>query len=60
LKDLKKNLRRAERAGVHAIEVTKKWSPLEREQVEHGMLEWRRNKGLKGVQLASVSHNPPS
>ncbi|KAF5368034.1 hypothetical protein D9758_004337 [Tetrapyrgos nigripes] len=58
LKDLKKNLRRAERAGVHAVEITGKWNASEREQVEHGMLEWRRNKGLKGVQLASTTGQP--
>ncbi|THU90628.1 hypothetical protein K435DRAFT_864129 [Dendrothele bispora CBS 962.96] len=58
LKDLKKNLRRAERAGVHAEEVTGKWTSTEREQVEQGMLDWRRNKGLKGVQLASTTGLP--
>ncbi|KAK7448074.1 hypothetical protein VKT23_013830 [Stygiomarasmius scandens] len=58
LKDLKKNLRRAERAGVHIEEVTGRWSPSDREQVEQGMVEWRRNKGLKGVQLASTTGLP--
>ncbi|KAF5393169.1 hypothetical protein D9757_001294 [Collybiopsis confluens] len=58
VKDLKKNLRRAERAGVIVEEITGRWKPEDRTQVEDGMLEWRRSKGLKGVQLASTAGQP--
>ncbi|KIK67776.1 hypothetical protein GYMLUDRAFT_154849 [Collybiopsis luxurians FD-317 M1] len=58
VKDLKKNLRRAEKAGVVVEEITKKWKAEDRKQVEDGMLEWRRSKGLKGVQLASTTGLP--
>ncbi|KAJ3971867.1 hypothetical protein EV361DRAFT_908835 [Lentinula raphanica] len=58
VKDLKKNLRRAEKAGVVVEEVTGRWSSEDRKEVEEGMLEWRRLKGLKGVQLASTTGQP--
>ncbi|KAF9077014.1 hypothetical protein BDP27DRAFT_1379872 [Rhodocollybia butyracea] len=55
VKDLKKNIRRAKKAGVVVEEITGKWKAEDREQVEVGLLEWRRSKGSKGVQLASAS-----
>ncbi|KAJ3797952.1 hypothetical protein GGU11DRAFT_30766 [Lentinula aff. detonsa] len=58
VKDLKKNLRRAEKAGVAVEEVTGRWSEEDRKQVEEGMSNWRRSKGLKGVQLASTTGQP--
>ncbi|KAF9254636.1 hypothetical protein L218DRAFT_913116 [Marasmius fiardii PR-910] len=58
VKDLKKNLRRAERAGVVIEETTGIWSQKDRQEVEEGLLEWRRSKGLKGVQLASTTGQP--
>ncbi|KAG7099756.1 hypothetical protein E1B28_001569 [Marasmius oreades] len=58
VKDLKKNLRRAERAGVSVEETTKNWSQHDRQEVEDGLLEWRRSKGLKGLQLASTTGLP--
>ncbi|KAG7086569.1 hypothetical protein E1B28_002516 [Marasmius oreades] len=58
VKDLKKNLRRAERAGVSVEETTENWSQHDRQEVEDGLLEWRRSKGLKGVQLASTTGLP--
>ncbi|KAG7092027.1 hypothetical protein E1B28_008409 [Marasmius oreades] len=58
VKDLKKNLRRAERAGVSVEETTEQWSQHDRQEVEDGLLEWRKSKGLKGVQLASTTGLP--
>ncbi|ESK87563.1 aspartate-trna ligase [Moniliophthora roreri MCA 2997] len=58
VKDLKKNLRRAERAGVFVQETTGKWDDRERKQVEDGLAEWRKSKGAKGVQLASTTGQP--
>ncbi|KAG7096386.1 hypothetical protein E1B28_003830 [Marasmius oreades] len=58
VKDLKKNLRRAERAGVSVEETTENWSQHDRQEVEDGLLEWRKSKGLKGVQLASTTGLP--
>ncbi|KAG7091732.1 hypothetical protein E1B28_008133 [Marasmius oreades] len=58
VKDLKKNLRRAERAGVSVDETTENWSQHDRQEVEDGLFEWRRSKGLKGVQLASTTGLP--
>ncbi|KAG7091759.1 hypothetical protein E1B28_008160 [Marasmius oreades] len=58
VKDLKKNLRRAERAGVSVDETTENWSQRDRQEVEDGLFEWRRSKGLKGFQLASTTGLP--
>ncbi|EEB98640.1 hypothetical protein MPER_01818, partial [Moniliophthora perniciosa FA553] len=58
VKDLKKNLRRAERAGVSVQETTGKWDERDRKQVEEGLAEWRKSKGAKGVQLASTTGQP--
>lgn len=52
VKDLKKNLRRAERAGVKVEEV-KEWKAGEKEEVEQGVQDWKKNRS--GVQIASVS-----
>ncbi|KAJ4479227.1 hypothetical protein J3R30DRAFT_3657260 [Lentinula aciculospora] len=49
VKDLK-NLRRATKAGVTSVE--------DRTEVGEGMLDWRRSKGLKGIQLASTTDQP--
>ncbi|KAK7058446.1 hypothetical protein VNI00_002080 [Paramarasmius palmivorus] len=58
VKDLKKNLRRAERAGVTVQETTGKWSDKDRKEVDEGLSEWRKSKGAKGVQIASTSGHP--
>ncbi|KAK7030837.1 hypothetical protein VNI00_013945 [Paramarasmius palmivorus] len=58
VKDLKKNLRRAERAGVSVHETTGKWDERDRKEVDDGLAEWRKSKGAKGVQLASTTGQP--
>ncbi|ESK86945.1 aspartate-trna ligase [Moniliophthora roreri MCA 2997] len=55
VKDLKKNLRRAERAGLSMEETTSKWNEKDRKQVEEGLMEWRHSKSAKGLQLASTT-----
>lgn len=53
-KDLKKNLRRAEKADVDIEEVREfDWTDQERREVEEGIDEWKKNKN--GLQIASVS-----
>ncbi|KAK1231131.1 hypothetical protein PQX77_005759 [Marasmius sp. AFHP31] len=58
VKDLKKNLRRAERAGVTIHETTGKWTAEDRKEVEEGLWEWKKSKGMKGVQIASTTGQP--
>ncbi|KAI3622778.1 aspartyl-trna synthetase [Moniliophthora roreri] len=58
VKDLKKNLRRAERTGVTVQETTGKWGDRDRKEVDEGLAEWRRSRGAKGVQIASTSGHP--
>ncbi|KAL0566662.1 hypothetical protein V5O48_015347 [Marasmius crinis-equi] len=58
VKDLKKNLRRAERAGVTIEETTGKWTPKDRKEVEEGLWEWKKGKAAKGVQIASTTGQP--
>ena len=54
VKDLKKNLRKAEKAEVDIEEVREfDWTDHERREVEEGINEWKRNKN--GLQIASVS-----
>jgi len=54
VKDLKKNLRRAEKADVDIEEVREfDWTDQERKEVEEGIDEWKKNKN--GLQIASVS-----
>ncbi|KAK7045653.1 hypothetical protein VNI00_007486 [Paramarasmius palmivorus] len=58
VKDLKRKLRKAEGEGVSAEEVTGKLVRKDRDEVENGLQEWRRNKSSKGVQLASSTGEP--
>ncbi|KAK1227475.1 hypothetical protein PQX77_009538 [Marasmius sp. AFHP31] len=58
VKDLKKNLRRAERSGVKIEETTGKWTAKDRKEVEEGLWEWKKSKGMKGVQIASTTGQP--
>ncbi len=54
LKDLRKNLRRADKACVEAFEVKLDgWTEGLRKEVEEGVVKWRKSKS--GLQLASVS-----
>jgi hypothetical protein len=54
VKDLKKNLRKAEKAEVDIEEVREfDWTDQERREVEEGINEWKKNKN--GLQIASVS-----
>ncbi|KAF4586716.1 hypothetical protein EYR40_010731 [Pleurotus pulmonarius] len=57
LKDLKKNLRRADKVCVEAFEVSSNsWTEGLRKEVEEGVENWRRSKS--GLQLASASLQP--
>ncbi|KAF8622411.1 hypothetical protein AX15_007057 [Amanita polypyramis BW_CC] len=57
VKDLKRNLRRAEKAGVYVEEVKDfDWTPQEIKEVEHGIEEWKANK--TGLQIASTTLQP--
>ncbi|KAA1472526.1 hypothetical protein DENSPDRAFT_778440 [Dentipellis sp. KUC8613] len=54
IKDLKKNLRRAERAKVTVREVQKdEWTEEQKREVEQGVLAWKQSR--KGIQIASTS-----
>jgi hypothetical protein len=54
VKDLKKNLRKAEKAEVDIEEIREfDWTDHERREVEEGINEWKKNKS--GLQIASVS-----
>ncbi|KAF8351916.1 hypothetical protein F5887DRAFT_1068299 [Amanita rubescens] len=56
-KDLKKNLRRAEKADVDIEEVREfDWTDQERKEVEEGIDEWKKNKN--GLQIASTTLHP--
>ncbi len=52
VKDLKKNLRRADKAGVQVMEVTGKWTEEMRTQINNGVEAWKKSRS--GVQIASV------
>jgi len=54
--DLKKNIRKAERAGVQIVEKTGVWTPEERAGVDEGVGKWKM--GRKGEQVASDSLAP--
>ncbi|KAG6907805.1 hypothetical protein DXG01_007345 [Tephrocybe rancida] len=57
VKDLKKNLRRAQRASVYVEEVrASEWSAEDKFAVERGIQEWRKSRS--GVQIASTSLEP--
>ncbi|KIY64897.1 hypothetical protein CYLTODRAFT_357747 [Cylindrobasidium torrendii FP15055 ss-10] len=55
-KDLKKGLRRAEKAGVYITEVTDMWSNYMREEVHKGVERWRKTR--TGPQIASTTFQP--
>ena len=55
-KDFKKNVRRAERAGVEVREIGwDEWEDEQKREVERGIVEWKEAKAKSGLQLASVS-----
>ncbi|KDQ08865.1 hypothetical protein BOTBODRAFT_117892 [Botryobasidium botryosum FD-172 SS1] len=57
VKDLKKNLRRAEKADVDIVEVKQAdWSEEDKKQVEDGIADWKKNR--HGIQLASTTMEP--
>jgi hypothetical protein len=57
VKDLKKNLAKAEKAGVDICEIKRhEWKEDERAQVECGIAKWKAGK--HGIQLASTSFQP--
>ncbi|KAF9036989.1 hypothetical protein BDZ89DRAFT_1100570 [Hymenopellis radicata] len=53
VKDLKKNLRRADKAGVQVMEVTDKWTEDMRTQINDGIEAWK--KARSGIQIASTT-----
>ncbi|KIY66240.1 hypothetical protein CYLTODRAFT_355343 [Cylindrobasidium torrendii FP15055 ss-10] len=53
VKDLKKNLRRAEKAGVTIQEATGKWNDNMRQQVNDGIERWKKSRA--GPQIASTT-----
>lgn len=58
VKDLKKNLRRAERAQIDVTEIQHNdWSESARKEVEDGVAEWKKSRS--GLQLAAVSKFHP-
>ncbi|KAL0960174.1 hypothetical protein HGRIS_011808 [Hohenbuehelia grisea] len=57
LKDLKKNLRRAEKANVDVKQIKDgQWSDQDKLDIETGIEEWRKSRS--GLQLASTSLQP--
>jgi len=57
IKDLKKNLYRADKYGVHVEEVKKdSWTAEDKAQVEEGIRLWRESKS--GLQIASTTLQP--
>ncbi|KAI0064318.1 hypothetical protein BV25DRAFT_1800874 [Artomyces pyxidatus] len=57
VKDLKKNLRRAEREGVTVRELEHhEWTDEMKHQVEQGIIEWKKSR--HGIQIASTSFQP--
>ncbi|KAK2463325.1 hypothetical protein APHAL10511_004636 [Amanita phalloides] len=57
VKDLKKNLRRAEKADVDIEEIREfDWTDQERREVEEGIKEWKDKKN--GLQVASTTLQP--
>jgi len=54
--DLKKNIRKAERAGVQIIEKTAQWTLEERAEVDEGVKNWKNSRN--GEQVASDSLAP--
>ncbi|KIY66251.1 hypothetical protein CYLTODRAFT_423595 [Cylindrobasidium torrendii FP15055 ss-10] len=53
VKDLKKNLRRAEKAGLTIQEVTGKWTDKMRDDVNSGIERWKKHR--VGPQIASTT-----
>jgi len=59
VKDLKKNLRRAERAQIDVIEIQRNdWSETVRKEIEDGVDAWKKSRS--GLQLAAVGESFPS
>ncbi|TFK33529.1 hypothetical protein BDQ12DRAFT_766509 [Crucibulum laeve] len=57
IKDLKKNLNRAEKYDVHVAEVKdEQWTNEDKRVVEEGIRDWKANKS--GVQIASTTLQP--
>ena len=57
IKDLKKNLYRADKYGVHVEEVKKDgWTTQDKVQVEEGIKRWKESKS--GLQIASTTLQP--
>ena len=56
VKDLKKNLSKAEKAGVIILEVLEEWTIDEMRQVDRGIKEWKAGK--HGIQIAATSMQP--
>ncbi|KAF8065117.1 hypothetical protein FPV67DRAFT_170959 [Lyophyllum atratum] len=57
VKDLKKNLRRAEKEDVHVAEVkANDWSDENKRDVERGITAWKNSR--PGIQIASTSLEP--
>lgn len=55
VKDLKKNLRRAERAKIDATEIQRNdWSEAVRKEIEDGVAAWKKSR--RGLQLAAVGN----
>lgn len=53
VKDLKKNLKRADKEDVQVAEVTKQeWTDEDKKAVEDGIVDWKNSRS--GVQIASV------
>lgn len=58
-KDLKKNLRRAEKEEVIIREIKHdSWTDDEKRQVESGIMEWKDRKSKSGTQIASTTAEP--
>ncbi|OAX40208.1 hypothetical protein K503DRAFT_791499 [Rhizopogon vinicolor AM-OR11-026] len=57
VKDLKKNLRRAERAQIDVTEIQRNdWSETVRKEIEDGVDAWKKSRS--GLQLAATSFDP--
>jgi len=57
VKDLKKNLRRAERAQIDVVEIQGDgWSEAVRKEIEDGVAAWKKSRS--GLQLAATSFEP--
>ncbi|KAG1746371.1 hypothetical protein EDB19DRAFT_354851 [Suillus lakei] len=57
VKDLRKNLRRAERAHIDVTEIRENdWSDAVRKEIEDGVAAWKKSR--TGLQLAATSFDP--